>query len=88
MYSEIYCYGDLLKTIQMAKLNPDSKTFVDMKLKLSPEKTINEFRKWLEGFGNSQPSRDDIGKFVEVNKFSFSQVQIFQYLGKTFQFDA
>lgn len=54
----------------MAKLNPDSKTFVDMKLKLSPEKTINEFNQWLAGFPNSQPSRDDIKKFVDVSAYN------------------
>ena len=31
--SGIFCYGKLLEVVQMAKIFPDSKTFVDMKLK-------------------------------------------------------
>ena len=35
-YSEIYCHGKLLETVQMSGLFRDSKTFVDMKLRYSP----------------------------------------------------
>jgi alpha,alpha-trehalase len=41
--SEIYCYGPLLDTVQMAGLYNDSKTFVDMKLKLPPNITMEHF---------------------------------------------
>ncbi|XP_017051668.1 trehalase isoform X2 [Drosophila ficusphila] len=61
---EIYCYGDLLHTIQMAQLFPDSKTFVDMKLNNSPDKTLTDFRAMMETKNNT-PSRDDLTKFVD-----------------------
>ncbi|CAB1349374.1 unnamed protein product [Coregonus sp. 'balchen'] len=35
--SEIYCYGDILRQVQTAKLFDDDKYFVDMKLKSAPE---------------------------------------------------
>ena len=36
-YSPIYCYGDILHTVQTMSLYPDSKFFVDLPLKVSPE---------------------------------------------------
>lgn len=65
VHSEIYCYGDLLHTVQMAKIYPDSKTFVDMKLKTNPETTIAKFRTWQSQ--NPSPSPDDIRRFVTVS---------------------
>ncbi|KAK3083029.1 hypothetical protein FSP39_012018, partial [Pinctada imbricata] len=35
--SEIYCRGQLLDTVQRSRLFPDSKTFVDMSLRKSPD---------------------------------------------------
>lgn len=46
--SGIYCYGPLLDTIQMAHIYPDSKTFVDKKLKFSPGKIIKKFDELLK----------------------------------------
>ncbi|XP_017838591.1 trehalase isoform X2 [Drosophila busckii] len=63
---QIYCYGPLLHTVQMAKLFPDSKTFVDMKLKATPEKTMEEFEAFMASKNNT-PSRDDILQFVQAN---------------------
>lgn len=41
--SPIYCQGDLLDTIQRMGLFNDSKTFVDMSLKQSPEDVLSAF---------------------------------------------
>nr|CAD7452624.1 unnamed protein product [Timema tahoe] len=41
--SEIYCYGDLLHTVQMSEIYSDSKTFVDMKQKNSTTETLRRF---------------------------------------------
>ncbi|XP_037806140.1 trehalase isoform X3 [Lucilia sericata] len=60
---QIYCYGNLLHTVQMAHLFEDSKTFVDMKLKFTPEQTISEFEAFMES-KNNDPSQDDIRQFV------------------------
>ncbi|EDW32810.1 GL10148 [Drosophila persimilis] len=67
---EIYCYGDLLNTIQMAKLFEDSKTFVDMKLKQTPAKTLADFELLMEA-KNRTPSREDLQKFVDYNAEEF-----------------
>ncbi|KAJ6647157.1 Trehalase, partial [Pseudolycoriella hygida] len=60
--SEIFCQGDLLDMVQMARIYPDSKTFVDMKLKYSPEKVLESFRNFVKEY----PDRtvDDIERFV------------------------
>ncbi|XP_046406587.1 trehalase isoform X1 [Ischnura elegans] len=61
--SNIYCHGPLLDVVQKASLYPDSKTFVDMKMKYSPEETLFRFQKMMNATG-SKPSRDDVEKFV------------------------
>ncbi|XP_031633665.1 trehalase isoform X3 [Contarinia nasturtii] len=61
--SEVYCRGDLLHTVQMAKLYNDSKTFVDMKMKESPQTTLDSFRDFMAKYDN-QPSKEDIRQFV------------------------
>ncbi|XP_017960975.1 trehalase isoform X1 [Drosophila navojoa] len=50
----------------MAKLFPDSKTFVDMKLKASPEKTMELFEAFMASTNNA-PTNDQIRKFVDDN---------------------
>ncbi|EDW01419.1 GH21428 [Drosophila grimshawi] len=60
---QIYCHGPLLHTVQMAKLFQDSKTFVDMKLKFAPEKTMEDFEAMMES-KNNNPSQDEIREFV------------------------
>ena len=39
----VYCEGEILSTIQMAKLFNDSKTFVDMPMKFDPEEVYVNF---------------------------------------------
>ncbi|KAL7015074.1 hypothetical protein ACKWTF_016270 [Chironomus riparius] len=63
--SEIYCHGRLLETIQLAHIYADSKTFVDMKLKQSPAKTLEIFDEFLSK--NPDPSTEDLKKWVESN---------------------
>lgn len=53
----------------MARIESDSKTFVDMKLKAPPQKTLQIFNEWLASFNGEQPSKDDVQKFVNVYKF-------------------
>lgn len=64
--SEVYCRGDLLHTVQMAKLYNDSKTFVDMKMKVSPQNTLDSFREFMEKHDN-KPTKEDIRQFVNVS---------------------
>ncbi|XP_051859401.1 trehalase isoform X1 [Drosophila albomicans] len=63
---QIYCYGSLLDTVQMAKLFEDSKTFVDMKLLFSPQKTLEDFDAFMAAKNNT-PSRDEIREFVDAH---------------------
>ncbi|XP_037913972.1 trehalase isoform X2 [Hermetia illucens] len=63
---EIFCHGRLLHTIQMAQLYPDSKTFVDMKLKDTPAQTLKAFDDMMAAKNNT-PSKDDLKQFVEDN---------------------
>ncbi|KPP68961.1 Trehalase-like [Scleropages formosus] len=50
--SEIYCTGEILKQVQMAKLYDDDKYFVDMKLRDAPEGTLNfsQLREFLNKY--------------------------------------
>lgn len=64
--SEIYCHGKLLHTIQMAKIFPDSKTFVDMKMKQNSTQILKLFYELLQKTCN-HPTVDDLKKFVEAN---------------------
>lgn len=64
--SMIYCHGPLLDTVQMAGLYNDSKTFVDMKIKLSPNITMAHFNQMMARTG-SRPTKADIQEFVNQN---------------------
>lgn len=64
--SEIYCHGRLLDTVQMAGLYNDSKTFVDMKIKLSPNITLEHFYQMMNRT-NALPTKADIQEFVNQN---------------------
>lgn len=63
--SEIYCHGRLLQKIQMSHIYADSKTFVDMKLKQSPEKTLKIFDEFIAK--NPDPSNTELQKWIEEN---------------------
>ncbi|CAG9863925.1 unnamed protein product [Phyllotreta striolata] len=62
----VYCQGDLLDTVQMARLYPDSKTFVDMSQKNPPNVTLANFEQFMKS-KNRHPSRQDIVDFVNDN---------------------
>ncbi|XP_078048577.1 trehalase isoform X2 [Augochlora pura] len=61
--SDIYCHGELLHTIQMASIYKDSKTFVDMKMKQSPNQTLQLFHEFMEQV-DQMPTRRQIEQFV------------------------
>lgn len=66
LHSEIYCHGRLLETVQMSRIYSDSKTFVDMKLKQSPEITLKLFDDFIEKHGKN-PDKKDLQTWVEEN---------------------
>ncbi|CDR00285.1 unnamed protein product, partial [Oncorhynchus mykiss] len=66
--SEIYCYGDILRQVQTAKLFDDDKHFVDMKLKSAPDIILTAFHNLTHGDPNSVPPavlRDFLHKYFD-----------------------
>lgn len=63
--SKIYCQGELLCTVQMARIFNDSKTFVDMKLKFPETVTLANFKDWKSDHKNLTP--EDVKEFVKVS---------------------
>lgn len=61
--SEIYCHGKLLDTVQMMGIYNDSKTFVDMKMKKTPNETLAAFNDFMEK--NESPSKENLQLWVE-----------------------
>ncbi|XP_022782263.1 trehalase-like [Stylophora pistillata] len=62
--SEIFCRGDLLHTVQMARIFNDSKTFVDMRLRRDKADVLQAF-KALGPSGNI--SKEQVIRFVNDN---------------------
>lgn len=62
--SPIYCSGDLLHKVQLARIFPDSKTFVDLKLTRSENETLTDFAQLMQDT-NKNPSRDQLAGFVD-----------------------
>jgi alpha,alpha-trehalase len=60
--SRIYCTGQLLDTIQSAKLFNDSKTFVDMPLRAPEGVVLAAFATLLQQYPS--PSREQLATFV------------------------
>lgn len=62
--SEIYCQGKLLDTVQMMEIYQDSKTFVDMKMKQSPNETLSAFNSFMAD-RNDKPNKNELKAWVE-----------------------
>ncbi|CAH1398864.1 unnamed protein product [Nezara viridula] len=63
---DVYCYGEILRVVQMAELYPDSKTFVDKKLKHNIDLIRRNFAIMMETT-NNKPSRRALQEFVDKN---------------------
>lgn len=62
----VYCNSKLLHHVQMERIFPDSKTFVDLHLKNDPEETLEKFDELLNQT-NNKPTREQIKQFVNDN---------------------
>ncbi|XP_047371966.1 trehalase isoform X1 [Sciurus carolinensis] len=62
--SQIYCHGELLHQVQMAKLYPDDKQFVDMSLSTAPDQVLQRFSELAEAHNHSIP-RQQLQEFVQ-----------------------
>ncbi|GLG99252.1 Trehalase, partial [Gryllus bimaculatus] len=63
---EIYCRGKLLHEVQMKAIFPDSKTFVDMKLRYPWKETVDKFEDLYKQSGG-KVTRDKVEQFVKDN---------------------
>lgn len=59
----MYCHGEVLHTVQVNSIYPDSKTFVDMKMKRPPNETLASFRDFMNRTDNT-PSHEQISQWV------------------------
>ncbi|NP_001075759.1 trehalase precursor [Oryctolagus cuniculus] len=62
--SQIYCHGELLHQVQMARLYPDDKQFVDMPLSTAPDQVLQSFAELAATYNNTVP-REQLEKFVQ-----------------------
>lgn len=67
IHSDIYCHGELLDDVQMQQLYPDSKTFVDKKLRRSEAEIVKSYRELKLRNNGRVPTRAVLTKFVEDN---------------------
>ena len=63
----IFCTGVILKTIQLNNLYNDSKTFVDMPLKYSPDIVMENFLKLPNATTKEGPSKKVLKEFLADN---------------------
>nr|QPK67212.1 Trehalase 1A [Rondotia menciana] len=59
----VYCNSTLLHHIQMARLYPDSKTFVDLQMRNDENTTLAAFEELFDRT-NGSPSKEELRKFV------------------------
>lgn len=64
--SPIYCQGRLLDTVQRARLNRDSKTFVDMRMKKPSSEILQDFESMMKKT-RQKPTKSQIQSFVNAN---------------------
>ncbi|MCJ8733448.1 hypothetical protein PDJAM_G00223570 [Pangasius djambal] len=64
--SEIYCTGELLRQVQMAKLFDDNKAFVDMKLTAAPDIVLDAFSNLTQRFPNGTVPPSALQVFVNT----------------------
>lgn len=70
----VYCDSDLLHHVQLAKIYEDSKTFVDLEMNYSENKTLTDFEKLLNET-NQNPSKQQIKQFVDVYFSSVGELE-------------
>lgn len=65
--SDIYCRGELLDDVQMQRLYPDSKTFVDKKLLRSEEEILEAYQELKLQNNGEVPTGDVLSQFIDEN---------------------
>lgn len=62
--SSVYCSGELLHRVQLARIFPDSKSFVDLRLVHTENETLADFSKLMQETKHN-PSREQLGNFLD-----------------------
>nr|UYZ39132.1 soluble trehalase 1A like protein [Apocheima cinerarius] len=62
--SSLYCSGELLHRVQLARIFPDSKSFVDLRLVRAENETLADFSKLMQETKHN-PSREQLARFVD-----------------------
>lgn len=71
----VYCDSELLHHVQLARIFPDSKTFVDMKIRNNETETLNAFEVLLDQTNNN-PTKDQIKAFVDEHFDNTSELEM------------
>ncbi|KYQ48224.1 Trehalase [Trachymyrmex zeteki] len=66
IFSQVYCEGPLLRTMQLAGIFNDSKTFVDLYQLHDPNVTVENFNALMKATNNS-PNRTEVAGFIAEN---------------------
>ncbi|EFB27348.1 hypothetical protein PANDA_021313, partial [Ailuropoda melanoleuca] len=72
VYSQIYCHGELLHQVQMAKLYQDDKQFVDMPLSSAPDQVLQRFGELAAAHNHSIPQQQ-LQAFIQEHFQSVGQ---------------
>lgn len=75
--SSIYCSGELLHKVQLARIFPDSKTFVDLRMIHSENDTLADFAKLMHDT-QSNPSREQLASFVDDHFLEGNELEDWQ----------
>lgn len=68
IFSQIYCESEFLKDVQLSNIFPDSKTFVDKKLKYTESEIISKYKILKYNNNNGKvPSNSSLLKFINEN---------------------
>ncbi|XP_052509218.1 trehalase [Budorcas taxicolor] len=70
--SQIYCQGELLRQVQMARLYQDDKQFVDMPLSSAPDQVLRHFHKLAQAYNFSIP-RQELQVLVQEHFWAVGQ---------------
>uniref|UniRef100_A0A452SZW5 Trehalase n=1 Tax=Ursus maritimus TaxID=29073 RepID=A0A452SZW5_URSMA len=72
LFYQIYCHGELLHHVQMAKLYQDDKQFVDMPLSLAPDQVLQRFGELAAAYNHSIPQQQ-LQAFIQEHFQSVGQ---------------
>lgn len=77
---DVFCRGSLLHTVQMSRIFKDSKTFVDMKMRHSPQEILDKYQQLMQTTKDN-PSKRQVEIFVDEN-FEKTDVEYTEWLPK------